>query len=143
MKKYKQQIIPMVSTESWKQLTKKELIEHAYELYLSKLSGVEVINEDLGITVKFEKWSAKKTTKGSALYSKKAAIIEVLDDLVRYAEFSNWGNRKDNDITSVIGYFNMKVMVKIDGILEHIHLVIQVKNNGKFHYTMEVNKKNR
>jgi len=143
MKKYVQKIIPEVSTENWKELTKKELVKNAYELYLSKLAGIEVINQDLGITVKFEKWSARKTTKGGALYSKKAAIIEVLADLVRYAEFSNWGNRKENDLSSVIGYLNMKAKVKIDDILEHLHLVIQVKNNGKFHYTMEINKKNR
>jgi hypothetical protein len=143
MKKNVQKTIPVVSTEKWKHLPKNELVKNAYDLYVSKLSGKEVINADLGIAVKFTKWTAKKTTKGSALYYKKAAVIEVLGDLVQYAEFSNWGNRKNSDKDSVIGYLNMKVKVEIDGILEHIHLVIQVKNNGKFQYTMEVNKKNR
>jgi hypothetical protein len=51
------------------------------------------------------------------------------------------GGRKPTDGNFVIGYLNFKAKVRIDGKLEHVHLIIRVRNTGKFHYSMEVNKK--
>jgi hypothetical protein len=144
MKKYKQTVIPETSTKEWLPLTRMELRAKLFNEYRTRYYGKKVINQSLGITVGFELEGARKTSHGSAAYSKKACLITVLDKLIRYAEFTNWGEPKATDPSYVIGFLNFKAKVKIDGKLELVHLVIRVRNTGKFHYVMEVNQiKNR
>ena len=140
MAKYKQTVIPEVSTKDWATLIASEVRERLNNEYRARYIGKKVVNQALGITVEFESTGARKTAHGSAVYSKKACLVSVLDQLIRYAEYSNWGDRKTQDIARVIGYLNFKAKVKIDGKMEHVHLVIRVCNDGRFHYAMEVNK---
>jgi hypothetical protein len=63
------------------------------------------------------------------------------NQLIRYAKYNNWGDRKPKDDDFVIGYLNFKVKCRINGKLEHIHLVVRLRNTGEFHYVLEVNKK--
>jgi hypothetical protein len=139
LKKYKQTIIPETFTKEWTKLTRPELREKLLNEYRNQYYGKKIVNQDLGITVEFEMEGARKTSYGSAAYSKKACLITVLGKLIRYAEFTNWGNPKTTDPSYVIGFLNFKAKVKIDGKLEHVHLVIRARNTGKFHYVMEVN----
>jgi len=141
MKKYKQTVIPEVSTDDWKHLSVDQVREKLFNEYRNRYKGKKVVNQDLGICVKFEVSGARKVSHGTATYSKKACLISVLDQLIEYAEYNNWGNRKEKDPPNVVGYFNFKAKVKIDGKIEHIRLVIRLRNDGKFHYSMEVNKK--
>ena len=139
-KKYKQTVIPEASTAGWITLTASGVREKLSNEYRTRYNGKKVVNQSLGITVEFESTGARKTAHGSAVYSKKACLVSVLDQLIRYAEYSNWGDRKPSDIARVIGYLNFKAKVKIDGKMEHTHLVVRVCNDGRFHYAMEVNK---
>lgn len=143
MAKYKQTVIPEASTKEWITLTASEIRAKLNNEYRTRYIGKKVVNQSLGITVEFESTGARKTAHGSAVYSKKACLISVLDQLIRYAEYSNWGDRKPNDITRVIGYLNFKAKVKIDGKMKHVHLVVRVCNDGRFHYAIEVNKISR
>ena len=144
MTKYIQKVIPETFTTDYVKLSPEELRKKAFEEYRTLHFGKEVINEDLKIMVKFEREGARKTTYSPPTYSKKMCLIPILDQLVKYAKYNNWGDRKNNDADFVIGYLNFKVKCRIDGKLEHIHLVIRVRNTGEFHYVMEVNKiKNR
>ena len=147
MKKYKQTIIPEASTEAWVKLKRNEVSVKAYEEYRTRYLSKKVVNQHLGITIGFEHEGARKMSHGGTVYSKKACLIMVLDQLVRYAEYSNWGNPKPTDPYYVIGFLNFKAKVRIDGKIEHVHLVVRVRKDGKFrcsfHYSLEVNKKNR
>ncbi len=146
MKKYTQKVIPEVSTDGWKNLPIKDFRKKVFTHYTEKYQGkCYVTNKHLGIVVEFDREGANKTGYGGHLYAKKACLVEVLDKMVRYAEYCNWGDRKSTDKPNVIGYLNFKVKVKIDEKIENVHLVIKLTNNGKFHYSMEVNiyKKNR
>jgi hypothetical protein len=138
MTKYKQTIIPEIFTAEWLKLTAPELRNNVYNEYRTRYYGKKVVNQSLGISVEFEAEGARKTSHGSGIYSKKACLITVLDQLIRYAEYSNWGDRKTTDANYVIGYLNFNAKVRIDGKLEHVHLVVRVRNTGKCHY---VNKK--
>ena len=140
MKKYKQTVIPEVSTANWKTKTYSEARKKVMDYYRTHyLNGKKVTNQHLGITVEFDPDGADKTSRGGAIYLKKKCLVEVLSEMIQYAEYSNWGDRKAKDKPSVIGFLNFKVKVKIDEKIENIHLVIRVTNDGKFHYTMEVN----
>jgi hypothetical protein len=141
MGKYRQKVIPSASTAEWRTLNIAMLHKKMYAEYRSRYDGKNVVNQHLGITIGFETGSAKKTALGSAAYSKKACLVSVLDQLLCYAEYNNWGDRKAKDPANVIGFFNFKAKVRIDGKLEHVHLVVRVRKDGKFHYAMEVNKK--
>ena len=140
MAKYKQTVIPEASTKEWATLTAKDVREKLYDEYRSRYYGKKVVNLSLGITVEFEHDGANKVSRGAAIYSKKACLISILGKLIKYAEYSNWGDRKAKDTPRVIGYMNFKAKVRIDGKMEYVHLVIRVSNRGKFHYDLEVNK---
>jgi len=139
--KYKQTVIPEVSMGKWKELHKGEASDKMLNHYRTHYVGKRVINQHLGIAVEFNMKGAGKTTKGGPIYHEKKCLIEILDKMIEYAEYSNWGDRKESDPPHVIGYFNFKVKVKIDGKQEHVHLVVRLTKDGKFHYTYEVNVK--
>lgn len=140
-KKYKQTIIPQVEIpKSWKTKTSAELREITFNELL-KLKGKVVQNQHLKINIEISVSGMKKTTHGSSMYSKKAALACCLVDLLCYAEYNNWGDRKDKDSAAVIGYLNFKAKCVIDKKPETVHLVVRFQKDGKFHYCVEVNKK--
>ncbi len=132
--------ISKVSTKKWVGLS--NVRKKLFTEYLTKFhEKVEIKNRHLGITVKFIRDGGKKIAYGGNLYAKKAAIIEILESVIENAVYNNFGERKENDKYSVIGYLNFKAKVLIDSRLEHLHLVIQMRMEGYFYYTHEVNKK--
>jgi len=145
MAKYKQTVIPETFTDEWVKLTTLELRNQAFEEYRVRFFNKKIVNQALGISIGFEREGARKTSHSSPVYSKKACLISVLDQLLRYAEYSCWGDRKPTDPAYVIGFLNFKAKVRIDGKLEHVRLAVRVRNDGQFrcafHYSMEVNKK--
>jgi len=143
MKKYKQTIVPEVSVGDWGKLPVFQSRKRMFDYYRNNYVGKYVKNQHLGITVEFDVVGGRKTTHGGSIYPKKKCLIEILDKTIEYAEYSNWGERKETDPPHVIGYLNFKVKIKIDQQIEHIHLVIRLTNDGKFHYYMEVNKTSR
>ena len=126
--------------KEWEQKTSAELREIAFKK-LKELAGQTVVNEHLKLTINISITGIKKTTHGSAMYSKKAALAFCLVDLLRYAKYNNWGDRKEKEAATVIGYLNFKVKCVIGKQPETVHLVVQLQKSGTFHYSMEVNKK--
>ena len=140
-KKYKQTVIPEISIpKDWKNKTTTELREIAFNK-LKELAGKIIVNEHLKIPIEISVTGIKKTTRGGAMYSKKAILAFCLVELLRYAKYNNWGNRKEKDAATVIGYLNFKAECIINKNCETIHLVVQFQKNGTFHYSVEVNKK--
>ncbi len=139
--KYKQVIIPEVSTDKLKGLSKQELRKFVLDYYKKHYQNEKtIVNKSIGISVEFIGIGRKKTSYGGYMYIKKASVIKVLDKLIKYAEYNNWGERKKKDKKEVIGYLNFKSKVKIDGENEFFRINIQVRNDGKFHYSLELNR---
>ena len=65
----------------------------------------------------------------------------MLPDLIKYAEYNNWGNPKATDGPNIIGYLNFKCKCMIDGKKENIRLAVQFQKGGKYYYNIEINKK--
>jgi len=146
MAKYKQTTIPEAYTTEWLPLKQSELKVKVFQEYKARYFGKSVINKHLGIKVGFEYEGMRKTSHSTPVYSKKACLVAVLDKIIRYAEYTNWGDRKPTDPDYVIGFLNFKAKVKIDEMPEQVHLVVRVRKSGmfttsSFHYTLEVNKK--
>jgi hypothetical protein len=140
MKKYKQTIIPEVSTEKWSGMSAFETRKKVFDYYNLHYPGNKKIrNKSLNILVSFDRIGAKKTSIGGHIYPKKACLIEVLNGLIRCAEYNNFGERKPTDAPNVVGFLNFKAKVCIDGKIEHVHLVLVLRNDGSFHYSMEIN----
>ena len=140
MKKYKQAVIPKVSIpDEWKTKTGKELRDIVHEK-LQAIKGKTVINEHLKIIINISGKGLRKTTYGAIMYPKKAALSFCLLELLKHAEYNNWGDKKVKDGLHIIGYLNFKAKCVIDNKVENVHLAVQFQKDGKFHYSMEINK---
>ena len=140
--KYKQSVIPKAETPNeWSHLKLQQLRKLVFEYIKNKYSGTTIINIDTGLPITISVTSARKTAFGEAIYFKKAAATLLLPDLIKYAEYNNWGKPKETDGPNIIGYLNFKCKCLIDGKKEHVRLAVQFQKGGKYYYNIEINKK--
>ncbi len=125
MSKYKQHIIPSVTTD-----THTNLAKYIKEYYAANLQGKCVVNLHLGIKIHFTSLGKSELAYGRALHAKKAAIVKCLPDLLRYAEYNNFGIRKETDASNILGYLNFKAKVKINKKTECVRLTVLLKKDG-------------
>ena len=135
-KKYK--LIPEITSEL-KGLSKSEMRQYILDYYKKHLKGTEVVNDDTGITIHFSMTSGRKTAMGEAMYQRKAELIRILPDLVKYALYNNYGSPKQKDSPDIIGYLNFKGRCILDGKVENVRIAIQFQKQAKFYYNIEVN----
>lgn len=139
--KYKQKVIPSVNTPvEWKGKKISQLRALALEKTRSLYSDAEVTNEHLNICIHIKTNGLRKSSYGEAMYYKKAVTLLILPEILQYARYNNFGSRKDNDPTQVVGYLNFVCKCKIDGLLENLRIAVQFRTDGKFYYNVEVNK---
>lgn len=139
-RKYVQLDIPRVSTDRYRNMTQTELRKEVLRMYREICAGKEVVNCHIGIPVRFRN-NGRKTAYGEGVYSKKAAVVEVLPLLVKVATYNNFGQRKDSDPKNLVGYYNFKAHVFIDGVKSCIRIAVQALKDGLFYYNLEVNRK--
>ena len=130
--------VPEIQSELGR-LTRMELRKYVLEYYKNNLKGKEVINTDTGITIHFSMTSGRKTAMGEAMYQKKAEMIKILPELVRYALYNNFGKRKPDESEEIIGYLNFKGRCKLDGRIQNVRIAVQFQRSAKFYYNIEVN----
>lgn len=135
-KKYK--FIPEI-TSKLKGLSKSEMRLYILDYYKKHLKGSEVVNDDTGITIHFSMTSGRKTAMGEAMYQRKAELIRILPNLVKYALNNNYGSPKEKDSPDIIGYLNFKGRCILDGKVENVRIAIQFQKQAKFYYNIEVN----
>ena len=141
-KRYKQSIIPKTETpDEWKTLKLQQLRTVIFAHIKNHYSGMVITNVDTGLPIIISVTSARKTAFGEAVYFKKAAAALALPEIIRYAEYNNWGNPKTTDGPNIIGYLNFKCKCLIDGKKENIRLAVQFQKGGKYYYNIEINKK--
>lgn len=120
-------------------LNKAELRRYVLDYYKNNLKGKEVINLDTGITIHFSMTSGRKTAMGEAMYQKKAEMVRILPELVKYALYNNFGKRKPDENEEIIGYLNFKGRCKLDGKIQNVRIAVQFQRSAKFYYNIEVN----
>ncbi|WP_416437890.1 hypothetical protein [Phnomibacter sp. MR] len=129
-----------VETKDWVGLSAAATRKKVFELYKSTYSkNSSVQNKQKGITIKFDRTGAEKTAYGSRIYPKKAAIVTKLISILKEMTFSSFGNKKQADSSDVLGYLNFQCKVIIDKKRESVKVAIRVKNDGTFHYSIDVN----
>lgn len=140
--KYIQKVIPEAKMpDEWKELPLSKLRLETFEYLRKNYSGKTVLNRDLNIPITVSVKSCRKTAYGEAMYIKKSASVLILNEILQNAKYNNFGERKENDSPSVIGYLNFKCKCLIDGQKECVRLSIQFQKGCKFYYNIEVNKK--
>ena len=136
----KQIVIPSCTTPAlWKTCTTADLKKEIKKYYQLHLQGKSVVNQCLGHRITLSAQGKNKITNGGAIYNKKAAVLLILPDLLRYAVYSNFGQRKPTDPTNLIGYFNFKAKCKIDGKVEYVRIAVLVYKDGKIYFNHEIN----
>ena len=135
-KKYKQTVVPQVSTE---EVDYRNRVKSIKDFYTENLYGKSVVNKDLGITIHFNSIGKNELAYGRALYAKKVAILKCLFELLEVAEYNNFGRKKDTDKETVLGYLNFKAKVIINDKIENVRINVLLKKNGKAYYNHEVN----
>ena len=139
-KRYKQSIIPKVDTpDEWKDIKLQQLRTFIFSHIKNKYAGMIVTIVDTGLPIIISVTSARKTAFGEAIYFKKAASVLVLPEIIKYAEYNNWGDPKPTDGPNIIGYLNFKCKCVIDGKKENIRLAVQFQKGGKYYYNIETN----
>jgi hypothetical protein len=86
--KYKQKIIPSVSTQ-WGKLTAHELRYTAFEYYRKLFAGKSVNNQATGFSMHFTVKGGRQLVKGGNIYQSKAELVRILDSIMEQAELSN------------------------------------------------------
>lgn len=141
-KRYKQEVIPKADLPSeWKGIKLHELKRVIFNHIRSRYSGMVIQNLDTGLPIIISVTSARKTAYGEAIYFKKAAAILVLPEIIKHAQYNNWGSPKSSDGPNIIGYLNFKCKFIIVGSKENIRLAVQFQKGGKYYYNIEVNMK--
>lgn len=135
--KKRQIVIQQTNTNGFAEMSKKELRDWCKSYYSQHFIGSKVKNLDLGIDISFKRLGNKKTSYGAAMYPKKAAAIMILDEMLKYAIHTNWGEPKDDDPINVIAYCNFKCKIMIDNELCFFAINVQICNDGKFHYSLD------
>lgn len=132
---YRQKYIPSIKIQ------KKgyKLKEYVRKYYSEHIQGITIVNKDIGLTIYFGADGKAELANGRAMYEKKAALVQCLPELLTHAEYTNFGTRKFTDPKNIFGYANFKAKVYIDGKLEHAHITVLVKANGKAYYCHEIN----
>ena len=130
-KKYKQTEIPSVNNPIAEHLGK-----YVKSYYEKNIQGHSVINKHLGITISFTSIGKGKIAYGNkTLYAQKVAVVQCLPELLRVAKYNNFGIRKPDDKTNVVGFMNFKAKVRINGMLENVRLSVMLRTDGKFWLT--------
>jgi len=62
----------------------------------------------------------------------------MLPDLIKYAEYNNWGDPKATDGPNIIGYLNFKCKCIIDGKKECIRLAVQFQKGGNYNFFVKL-----
>ncbi|MDR1740077.1 MAG: hypothetical protein LBR45_04905 [Bacteroidales bacterium] len=123
----------------------REMRKFVRNYYQEYFLNREIFNEDLKITISLTSKGRQKMSFGEAMYPKKAAVIFVLDKLIQYSEYNNWGNRKNIDPKELVGYYNFKGFVYIDEKKECVRLAVRILKTGEIYfypyYNLEINKK--
>lgn len=142
MEKYKQKYIPEVEIpKEWRKMRLNDLKIAVGEFYKKNIQGWEVLNIDKGFRITFSSQGRQKLTRGSAMYSKKAAVMLILKELLEAAEYSNFGRRKGNDPAVLMGYLNFKAKCKIDGKIETVRFACMLYRADKIYFNHEINMK--
>ena len=125
-KKYKQIEIPCVNI-----IEPENRVKFIKNFYSENLQGKMVINKDILLTIRFTSIGKYELAYARAPYAKKIAVLQCLEKLLEVAEYNNFGQRKETDKQNVLGYFNFKAKVKIEGKLENVRISVVLKKMGK------------
>lgn len=141
--KYKQKVIPSVKTPlAWKTANPNQLRILVIKHYAKHIQGKKIKNLHLGLELCFTGTGKQKSTRGSAMYLSKAVAVRILPELLRVAEYSNYKPRKKTDPSGLLGYFNFKAKIIIDGKKQSLRIAtLFYEKDGKLYYNLEVNKK--
>lgn len=136
MVKYKQKLIPLTSLFA----DDKKLSDQIKDYYKTNLQGKFVVNEDTGITIVFTSDGLGKAISNRRIGKYNAAAMKVINQMLKVAEYSNFGERKPTDKKDIIGYLNFKAKVKIDGQIMYFRIAVKLRNDMKAYYNHTVNR---
>lgn len=139
--KYVQKVIPEATTpEEWRGKKIKELRKIINTYIKENLVGKLYQNIQTDFPIHITSTSARKTAYGEAMYYDKATALLVLPQILQYATYNNFGQRKETDDDTIFGYANFKCKVKINGKLKTLRIAVKIAKGGFLYYNIEVNK---
>jgi hypothetical protein len=119
-------------------------VKHLQKFYAEHLQGKSVVNQHLGIRIRFNATGKSELAHGRAIHKNKSAVVKCLFKLLEVAEYNNFGNRKTTDSPSVLGFYNFKAKVKIDGEIHSVRISVVITKDLKAYYNHEISiKKDR
>ncbi len=138
--KYKQTTIPKITIPKyWYDLSVDELKKLSSKTYKDRWQGKKAFNKSVSVFINFSGQGKNKRVFGGPVYPEKVATLLILKQLLEVAEYSNFGDRKDNDPKEMLGYLNFKAKCFINGNPKQVRISAMLFKNMKIDWNHEVN----
>lgn len=137
---YKQTFIPSIITPAFfSKMTGKELRQWMLNFYKENLNGKSVKNKHLGFEIKFTGLGGRKTSMGGPVYKNKAVVLMKIKECLEYGKYTSFKPRKKNDPENLVGYFNFKALIKIDGESKCLRIAtLCYEREGRLYYSLDL-----
>lgn len=131
-----------ISSDKFSSFTTRELRVFMLQYYNQFLKGKNIAAGNAIKNIELLNRAGRKISKGSAVYSAKAAVVEHLEEVIKNSTYNNFGKPKEKDNKDLLGYMNFKSKVLIDGEKRHVRVVVELfKSRKTLLKTYEIGKK--
>lgn len=138
MSKYKQNIIPAVDDSQFAGMKLGELKKYVRAFFNENFRNKTVKNTHKGISIKMSMSGLKHLFNARRSGFVKIKAVMALDEMLKYAEYSNFKEPDANDTLDILGYFNFKCKVKVEENVQNFRIVVRLTKDGKFYYDHSV-----
>ena len=124
----------IIDTE-WKKLPKRALGKISEKYFDKYLKGKKVINIENNVEIILAKTGWRHTIRTNKTTYNNIIIFKKLKEVIERAQFINFGELKEKDVKSTIGFLNYKSEVLINNKEQHtVKISVRIDENGKFYY---------
>lgn len=134
MSYYKQPSVPVVDDKQFEGMALGKIKTYVSDFFDKNLRDTQVKNLHKGITIDMRKAGLRHVIHARNPGYVKMKAVMVVKEMLRNAVYCNFGEPDANDAANVMGYFNFKCKVNVEGKDHVFRIVVRLTTDGKFYY---------
>ncbi len=115
MSKYKQKVIPIVDDSLFVEMPLGKLKNYISDYFNKEIRNQNVKNIHKGLTISITKSGLRHLLFARHIGFVKLKVVMALKEMLIYAVYCNFHEPDADDGKEIIGYFNFKCKVKVEG----------------------------